>query len=106
VYVIIWEFRVKAEMIHKFISAYKPDGEWAQLFRLAEGYIGTELLFSSDDEERFITIDRWSSPTDFIRFQDRLGEQYQSLDAHLDGLTAEEVNLGSFVTTTDAPPSK
>ncbi len=43
-HVIVWEFQVKPERLGEFCAAYGPGGEWAMLFRLADGYEGTDLL--------------------------------------------------------------
>jgi hypothetical protein len=45
-HVILWEFTIKPEKQQTFLDAYGPEGNWAQLFRRAEGYLGTELLQS------------------------------------------------------------
>ena len=61
--VIVWEFLVEPEKVDAFVAAYKSTGAWATLFAQAEGYVGTELLSSteSDEEAKFITIDRWTT---------------------------------------------
>jgi heme-degrading monooxygenase HmoA len=98
-YVILWEFVVHPEKVDAFIAAYKSDGAWAKLFAQAEGYLGTELLSSTEapQEPRFITIDRWNSAEDFARFQEQFGTKYRALDTHLEGLAARERKLGTFV---------
>ncbi len=97
-HVIIWEFVVRPDKVRQFISAYRPDGDWARLFKLAEGYEGTELLCSTSDGEKFVTIDRWNNIDDYARFQERFGQQYRSLDAQLEGLTISETKVGLFST--------
>jgi heme-degrading monooxygenase HmoA len=97
-HIIMWEFVVHPDKISEFVSAYKPDGQWAQLFRLAAGYEGTELLSSTSDAKRFVTIDRWSNADDYALFQERFNEQYRSLDAQLEALTTRETKLGLFTT--------
>jgi heme-degrading monooxygenase HmoA len=104
-YVIIWEFRVKPGRSHEFVSAYKADGDWAKLFGLADGYAGTELLNSVDDEGRFVTVDRWRHATDFLSFHEQFGEEYRSLDVQLEGLTESETKLGAFTAADDLPLS-
>jgi len=47
-HVIMWGFVVRPEKVREFISAYKADGAWAQLFSPAAGYGGTELLSAHD----------------------------------------------------------
>jgi heme-degrading monooxygenase HmoA len=98
-YVILWEFVVHPEKVQAFIAAYKDDGAWAKLFAQAEGYVGTELLCSTEagQEPTFLTIDRWQHAEDFARFQERFGAKYKSLDTQLEGLTVSERELGMFV---------
>jgi heme-degrading monooxygenase HmoA len=81
-----------------FVSAYRPGGKWAQLFNLADGYLGTKRLSSTDDAARFVTIDRWRSSEDYARFHERFNQQYRSLDAQLEQLTLSETKLGTFTT--------
>ena len=95
-YVILWEFVVLPEKVDAFIAAYKDDGAWAKLFALAEGYVGTELLCSTDGA-RYITIDRWQHAEEFARFQEQFGYEYKALDTELEGLTVRERKLGMFV---------
>lgn len=95
-YVILWEFAVRPDKIHDFVVAYKADGDWARLFRLAEGYVGTELLSSDEAPERYVTIDRWKSADDFARFQAEFGDPYRLLDQRLETLTLSERKLGAF----------
>jgi len=97
-HIIMWEFVVHPDKIREFVSAYGPNGDWAQLFRLATGYKGTELLSSTNDANKFVTIDRWNNAEDYARFQDLFGHQYRSLDTRLEGLTLKETQLGLFTT--------
>lgn len=101
-HVIMWEFVVDPEKIDDFLAAYKSDGDWAQLFGLADGYEGTELLSSADIKGRFVTIDRWRNVDDFTRFKERFGQQYKNLDLRCEGLTLNETKLGTF---TVLPPA-
>jgi heme-degrading monooxygenase HmoA len=95
-HIILWEFAVRKEHIQEFILAYGASGDWAKLFRRAEGYLGTELLRSSLDPEIFLTIDRWESAACFEKFQERLGEQYKELDARCSEYTSSEKKVGTF----------
>jgi heme-degrading monooxygenase HmoA len=71
----------------------------ARLFAKADGYIGTELLGStnSDRAATFVTIDRWKTADVFTRFQERFGNEYRLLDTQLEGLTLSERKLGTFI---------
>jgi len=95
-HIIIWEYSVREEHIREFISAYDSDGDWVKLFRLSEGYLGTELLRSAHHHDVFLTIDRWESATAFEVFQERFGAEYNKLDTHLEGYTSAEKRLGVF----------
>lgn len=97
-YVILWEFGVRAENVDGFLAAYRSDGAWTKLFARADGYLGTELLRSVDSENgpRFVTIDRWRVAEDFLHFQQEYGAEYRKLDTQLEGLTFSERKLGAF----------
>jgi quinol monooxygenase YgiN len=95
-HIIIWEFTVRKEHIQEFISACGSDGDWANLFRRAEGYLGTELLRSSHEPNIFLTIDRWESSACFEIFQERFGVEYKKLDAGFEAYTSSEKKLGVF----------
>ncbi len=100
--VIVWEFLVEPEKVDAFVAAYKSTGAWATLFAQAEGYVGTELLSSteSDEEAKFITIDRWTTAEDVTRFQQRFGAEYRALDTQLEKLRIGERKLGIFMSKT------
>jgi heme-degrading monooxygenase HmoA len=93
-HLILWEYRVRAGRQDEFISVYGPDGEWARLFRLAEGYLGTELARSVSDPQVFFTLDRWSSEAAFDAFQSRHSAEYKALDEKCADLTEHEHRLG------------
>jgi len=97
-HVIVWEFTVREEHILEFIAACGPDGTWVKLFRRAEGYLGTELLRSSQQSNIFLTVDRWESARSFENFQERFGAEYKRLDAEFEGYTLLEKKLGVFST--------
>jgi heme-degrading monooxygenase HmoA len=96
-HVILWQFEVDAEKAGDFVAGYGADGTWAQLFRQAAGYLGTELLCCTDEPTRYITIDRWNSLDDFTRFQRDFADRYETLDGELEGLARSEKKIGSFI---------
>jgi heme-degrading monooxygenase HmoA len=101
-FVIIWEFEAAPERIEEFLSIYSPQGEWAQLFARASGYLGTELLQFSEASHptptRFLTLDRWAHEDHFTAFQHAFAHPYAALDARCNGLTLSERKLGAFTT--------
>jgi heme-degrading monooxygenase HmoA len=98
-YRIVWAFDVKPANVQAFESAYGPQGDWARLFRRAQGYEGTELLRDVDTAGRYLTIDRWRSRADFRRFREACRAEYLALDARCEQLTDREQLVGDFETT-------
>ena len=96
-YLIIWEYHVKADGIKEFERIYKPDGTWAELFRKGVGFLSTELLRDEKDPQHYLTIDRWASSEDYETFRSRWKEQYHLLDAQCTDLCERESYSGSWV---------
>lgn len=92
----LWEFAVVAARQAEFESHYGPEGSWVQLFRRAQGYLGTELLHDRIDSLRYVTIDRWQSAEDWHTFRRRFSDQYEALDRRCEGLTTRESPLGDY----------
>ena len=97
-YVIIWEYHVKAEHTTEFEKIYGAMGAWAELFQKENGYLGTELLRDPQDRERYITIDRWASIRNYESFLSQWKEGYEALDAQCERLTEQETMLGRWET--------
>jgi heme-degrading monooxygenase HmoA len=97
-YVRVWKFRAAPGRTADFASAYGPAGDWARLFRLGDGYLGTELLHPAQSGGLYLTIDRWRSEADWQRFLETHGAAYRALDARLAPLCAEDTEVGTFST--------
>ena len=95
-YATLWEFIVTAARQAEFEAHYGPDGTWARLFRLADGYLGTELLRDRGNSLRYLTIDRWESREAFEAFRRAHGAEYERLDREFEGLTTREAPLGEY----------
>jgi heme-degrading monooxygenase HmoA len=95
-YLILWRFRPLVSRQGEFERAYGPSGQWAQLFRRGDGYLGTELLRRSDDPGEYLAIDRWVSRAAYEAFRTRWSSEYRRLDRRLEELTEEETPLGAF----------
>jgi heme-degrading monooxygenase HmoA len=95
-YMIIWEYRVKRGRKSQFEAIYSPDGAWAKLFSKEAGYLGTTFLRDTNDAQRYVTIDRWTSREAYENFLNRRQKEYQALDAHCEELTEEESVLGKL----------
>lgn len=92
----IWQFQPTPGRDQEFAAAYASDGIWAQLFKQAEGFVGTALLAPVEPGGPWLTIDRWQSLGAFERFQVEHGDAYRALDAELMPLTADELFIGAF----------
>jgi len=60
----------------EFERVYGPDGDWAQFFASARGYIGTELLRDVETSGRYLVIDRWESAEAYNTFASEHREDY------------------------------
>ena len=95
-YVIIWEYLVKAECIPEFERIYSADGTWTKLFKKSSGFIETELLHDKKQTHRYITIDRWSSSQEHESFLLQWQSEYEALDSKCNSLTERETPLGKW----------
>jgi heme-degrading monooxygenase HmoA len=95
-FLVIWEFQVKAGREAEFEHIYGPDGDWAALFKREPGYLGTDLLIDARDSCGYMTIDRWVSPAAYEAFKREWFAEYDALDAACDGLTDGETLIGRF----------
>lgn len=92
----VWQFQPAPGREAEFAAAYSGDGVWAQLFRQADGFLGTTLLAPAEPGGPWLTLDRWETHAAFDRFQQDFGEAYRRLDAELTPLTAAELFIGGF----------
>lgn len=102
-HVIVWEFRVQPPTRAEFLLNYGPDGTWAQLFRRAPGFRGTELLHDPHDPQRYFTLDHWDSEAAFVAFRDQFAKEYEALDAICSACIEGESILGRFESGGGAP---
>lgn len=92
-FVRIWDYDVPDESMAAFRVAYGAQGAWAELFRRAPGFLGTELYRDGNRGDRFLTIDRWRNEQNWRSFQAAFRSAYEALDARLDGLAVAERSL-------------
>ena len=72
-YVIVWEYEVGPEHAAAFEALYGADGDWARLFRWAEGYVETRLYRDTARPMLYLTIDRWLSRAAYEAFAQTAG---------------------------------
>jgi heme-degrading monooxygenase HmoA len=95
-FVVIWEYEVHAESEAGFLALYGDKGAWVALFGEYPGYVGTELLRDASQPQRFVTIDRWTSPAAYDAFLAAAKPRYTDIDALGDALTVDERCVGRF----------
>jgi heme-degrading monooxygenase HmoA len=95
-YVAIWEFHPRPGQERAFAYAYGPDGPWVQLFRKADGYLGTKLMRDLNNPRRFLTLDYWQSRSAYEAFRAQNISEYESIDRQCEGLNEKELPIGSF----------
>ena len=96
-YIVIWEYQVKADRVAEFEEIYGAEGVWVQLFQKGTGYLGTQLLRDSKHPRRYITLDRWVSSEAYNSFKANRQTEYKELDARCEHLTDRESFLGIFL---------
>ena len=96
-YVILWEFIIRAECAKEFEAIYGPQGDWAALFAKAQGYKETQLLRDINNPVRYVTLDFWTSREAHERFRREHEQEYMALDERCERLTVKEQNLGEFL---------
>ncbi len=90
----LWEIVVPAGGGERVVAAYRSDGDWAQLFAAAPGFIRTELWRAG--KGAYMTPDHWRSIEDFERFQLDRGDDYRRLDSQLGAVAGDEIFIGAF----------
>ena len=91
-----WAYRVRPEKVEEFLQLYGPKGSWVELFRKAEGYLGTELYRDREDTLRYVTIDHWASEEAYNEFRSTFTEEYAAIDQLGEDLTESESSIGTF----------
>jgi heme-degrading monooxygenase HmoA len=84
-------YAVAPERRAEFEAVYGPDGEWAELFRAGEGYVGTTLERTGEGE--YLVADRWRSRADYERFLERNAARYEELSRANERLYVSERRL-------------
>lgn len=95
-HVILWRFEVKEEYVDNFISAYDPNGTWAEFFRKDQDYKGTRLLCDVENKLIFVTMDMWESKESFGKFKKKYEEEYYKLDSEFEKFTIAEKLIAEF----------
>ena len=93
----VWQYVINPARRDEFLAAYASDGTWVQLFERDSNYLGTVLLCDADNENRFVTIDYWSSRDARDHFRKVHAADFASLDESCAAYTVTEEFLGDFM---------
>ena len=96
-HIIIWEYQVKPDKQAEFERIYSPKGAWAELFNEGAGYLGTELIHSTEHPTHYLTIDRWDSVEAYESFLSQRKDAYEKLDARCETFTEHENCVGRYL---------
>ena len=80
----------------EFERVYGTDGDWAEFFRPARGYIGTELLTDAEVPGRYLVIDRWESGDAYNAFVAEHREEYMRRVDETRFVYDSELRFGTF----------
>ena len=81
-----------------FEAAYGADGDWAQFFRQARGYIGTELLRDVETPSRYLVVARWETAEAYNVFAAERREEYMRRVDDTRFHYEQELRFGTFET--------
>ena len=95
-YVRVWRFRPAPNRVAAFEEAYGPEGDWARLFRTADGFLGTTLLKGEGEPAEYLTLDRWVSARAYQAFRRARDNEFTALDGECEELTALEEEIGEY----------
>jgi hypothetical protein len=98
----VWQYVIDPARRNDFLAAYGPKGAWVQLFARDNNYYGTVLLSDTANDNRFVTIDYWSSQDARDAFRSVHAVDFLSLDRKCEAYTVTEEFLGDF-TIVDSP---
>jgi len=89
-------FSYEVRDVAGFERVYGPNGDWAQLFADASGYIGTELLRDVETPGRYLVIDRWDSADAYNAFASANREEYMRRVDDTRFYYDQELRFGTF----------
>lgn len=92
----VWEYKVKEDLLLEFEDKHGLDGNWVRLFQQADGYLGTELHKDIKSKTRYVTIDYWLSKPMHDACKTEFAERFSKLDESCEALTEQESFLGEF----------
>lgn len=95
-FVYLWEYRVDPAKRREFLRAYGSGGDWERLMSRHPGWIGTTLLHDTSTNDRYLTIDRWTSRAARDEFVATYAEAFDRLDRQCEAFTLAETFVGDF----------
>jgi hypothetical protein len=96
-YIIIWKYKIKVEHKEDFFSYYNSTGKWFDLFRNHKDFINIDFARSEDEEDTYITIDRWTNKESCVNFIAANSAAYKAIDSECENFTYREELIGKFI---------
>lgn len=96
-FVYIWKYTIALDFESEFLSAYRIDGDWSELFSRDSNYIKTDLLQDSVHKDQYMTVDYWNSKSARDSFRSKYSKEFEELDRRCEAFTKKEVFIGDYV---------
>jgi len=96
-FVYIWQYIIDLNFKTEFLTAYRADGDWVQLFSRDANYIKTELLQNSNHKDQYVTVDYWTSKSARDLFRVKYSQEFEELDKRCEIYTKIELFIGDYV---------
>ena len=93
-YNIITEYTVEEDKLPDFQAAYNPTGKWPLFLKQADGYLQSRLLADDEQQNVYLTIDRWASKEDCNTFI--ATDPYRELDTQLESVAGVKRRIGAY----------
>ncbi len=93
----VWRYTIAPQYEVDFLAAYRPDGDWAKLFLRDPEYIETKLFHDYDQNDRYMTVDYWTSKSARDAFQEKFAVDFKEIDERCENYTLDEVLIGDYV---------
>jgi hypothetical protein len=95
-FIIIWQYTINPQHLKSFTEYYHSSGNWVKFFQQSPYYFETEF-FSGENENQFLTIDKWMDEKTYEQFLTENKKEYQKIDKLCEGFTVEESLIGKYL---------
>ncbi len=93
----VWRYTIDPKYEADFLAANRSDGDWAKLFLRDPEYIETKLLRDDNRNDRYMTVDYWTSKGARDSFREKFAVEFKEIDERCENYTLDEVLIGDYV---------